>query len=354
MIETGILIGASRLVTWNRDRPDRKFNGHAMPSHFLVGYFVVIFFLVYILICGNTRFHRNGLIGKLHTLLRVTLPHSLRSLSRATGIPCCTGGCRYLTVFFYLFAFVYLAGAYIAEVLPSAEFFLSDPDFHLILSFALLLIPWVFFFAFQIADPGTITRSNVESYLSAYPYDSLLYRSKLCPTDGIPVVPRSRYCRFTRRRVAYFCLLTHSRYDHYCPWLLTPIGERNHRMFLLFLVSLALLLGYFVCISVRFLLWASAGAAGFWDRARALFAERLIPVVNTATMAAICGVLVVMLGQQCYFVSHNVTQIEMAKYDAEQDRRDAEGVDEEVTNFYDNGFWENWRTFLCPPKITKL
>jgi hypothetical protein len=150
-----------------------------------------------------------------------------------------------------------------------------------------------------------------------------------------------------------FLFLTRSRYDHYCPWLLTPIGERNHRMFLLFLVTLTLLLGYFVCISVCFLLWAfrEAAALGWWNRIRTLFAEQFIPIVNTATMAAICGVLLTMLGQQCYFVSHNVTQIEIAKYDVEQDRRDAEGIDEEVTNFYDNGFWENWRAFLCPPTI---
>jgi hypothetical protein len=88
-------------------------------------------------------------------------------------------------------------------VIPTMDEIVEDSDFHIILSYLMLLIPWIFFFAFQCVNPGVINSSNVDSYLAAYPYDSVLYVPKMCPTDHIPVVPRSRYCRFTRKRVAY-------------------------------------------------------------------------------------------------------------------------------------------------------
>jgi hypothetical protein len=136
--------------------------------------------------------------------LLLQLFRSLRhfTLTLFTRIPICAGAFRYLTLIFYIFAFLYFALGYFAEVVPAMDGFCSSPDAHLILSLALLPIPWIFFVLFQCVDPGTINANNVDSYLKAYPYDSVLYFPKTCPTDHIPVVARSRYCRFTRRRIA--------------------------------------------------------------------------------------------------------------------------------------------------------
>jgi hypothetical protein len=86
---------------------------------------------------------------------------------------------------------------------------------------------------------------------------------------------------------------------------------------------------------------------------RYLISEEFVMVVNTFAVFAICAILFGMLCQHCYFISHNVTQIEMMKYDREEDRREEEGIDDEVVNFYDEGFYENWKSFLFPPKIQK-
>jgi hypothetical protein len=79
----------------------------------------------------------------------------------------------------------------------------------------------------------------------------------------------------------------------------------------------------------------------------------LVITVNSVALVAICLVLVGMIGQQCYFISHNVTHLEMMKYAREQERREEEGIADEVVNCYDLGIAENWRQFLFPPKIQR-
>lgn len=74
---------------------------------------------------------------------------------------------------------------------------------HIKILLAVLPFPWIFTAILHFANPGVITKENVDAYLELYPYDYVLYSPKECTTLKIPVVPRSRFDRYTNRRIAY-------------------------------------------------------------------------------------------------------------------------------------------------------
>ena len=77
-------------------------------------------------------------------------------------------------------------------------------------------------------SPGIITARSIPKYEN-YPYDNALFvEGRICPTYGIPKLPRSKFDRYTELHIA--------RFDHFCGWLHNPIGEENYRWFLLFLL----------------------------------------------------------------------------------------------------------------------
>lgn len=69
-------------------------------------------------------------------------------------------------------------------------------------------------------------------------------------------------------------------------------------------------------------------------------------VCNTVVLIAVSMSLVSYLCHQLYYISHNVLQIELDKFDREQRRRRKRGITSPVTNSYDRGFVENWKEFL--------
>ncbi|XP_077239892.1 DHHC-type zinc finger family protein [Tasmannia lanceolata] len=79
----------------------------------------------------------------------------------------------------------------------------------------------------SFTDPGTVRSENVSEYLSAYPYDNIIYSEKHCSTCKIPRPARAKHCSICDRCVA--------RFDHHCGWMNNCIGEKNTRYFMAFL-----------------------------------------------------------------------------------------------------------------------
>lgn len=73
-------------------------------------------------------------------------------------------------------------------------------------------------------------------------------------------------------------------------------------------------------------------------------------VADTLLLVVVALSLIFFFCQQCYFISINVTQIELDKYDYVKEMRKRAGNNTPVANFYNKGFVENWKHFLFPEK----
>jgi len=185
----------------------------------LVGYLILIGFLLYVVICGNNKFHRNGLVGWCYRFFTDVIPRVIRRVANKicpcwfrgkSGEELCFGPnrcCRYCVVVFYYGIYIFFMASYLFDCYPFLEVLHpATYQIHKFLSFFVLPWPWIIVIALHAMDPGEITNENVESYLKIYPYDNVLYSPSFCRTLHIPVVPRSRYCRYSRKRIAFSLL----------------------------------------------------------------------------------------------------------------------------------------------------
>ncbi|KAL1350588.1 hypothetical protein HN51_014625 [Arachis hypogaea] len=101
-------------------------------------------------------------------------------------------------------------------------------DFHRYTSFLAVAVGILLFLLTSFSDPGTVKAQNVSHYLSAYPYDNIIYEEKECSTCKILKPARSKHCSICDRCVA--------RFDHHCGWMNNCIGEKNTRYFMAFLL----------------------------------------------------------------------------------------------------------------------
>ncbi|GFZ02918.1 DHHC-type zinc finger family protein [Actinidia rufa] len=108
----------------------------------------------------------------------------------------------------------YIPGYYLSEV-------------HRYTSLLAVAVGILLFLLTSFSDPGTVNAENVTHYISAYPYDNMIFVEKECSTCKILKPARSKHCSICHRCVA--------RFDHHCGWMNNCIGERNTRYFLAFL-----------------------------------------------------------------------------------------------------------------------
>lgn len=111
-------------------------------------------------------------------------------------------------------SFKYIPGYYVGEL-------------HWYISLLAVGMGVLLFLLTSFSNPGTVDAENVSQYLSAYPYDNMIYVEKECPTCKIKKPARSKHCGICNRCVA--------RFDHHCGWMNNCIGEKNTRYFMAFL-----------------------------------------------------------------------------------------------------------------------
>ncbi|KAL7575232.1 hypothetical protein ACA910_018714 [Epithemia clementina (nom. ined.)] len=101
-----------------------------------------------------------------------------------------------------------------------------------------------------VSDPGILPPLSSPLKPPAPPLSSLGGPAgyRYCSTCNIFRPPRSKHCNS--------CNCCVSKFDHHCPWTGNCIGERNHRVFFCFLLSITSLLMLVSAVSVR-LLWTA-------------------------------------------------------------------------------------------------
>jgi len=137
-------------------------------------------------------------------------------------------------------------------------------DYHKVIGyllFAAVVMSWRYA---KTTPPGTITADTVWRF-DNYAYDNILYPPSSDMIMGVPKLARSKYDRYSGQHVP--------RFDHFCGWLGTPIGEENYRYFLLF-VLVHTFMALYGCVVVFALLWEQGGQSetlGRLDPFAALF-----------------------------------------------------------------------------------
>jgi len=198
----------------------------------LVGLIISVVVLIYVLLFGQSDFHRDGCVGRANRFVTGELPGLFgRVIQTVCGGPvyrcwtrfeiyCFYSRNPFLQIFYLLLVFIGL-GIFLVVAYPRL------PLHHQIGAWVIVSTTLSLFAKACYSDPGEIKHSNLNKYLPNYQFDGLLYVPKKCYTCEVDRPARSKHCKLCNKCVA--------RYDHHCPWINNCVGANNVRWFLLFL-----------------------------------------------------------------------------------------------------------------------
>ena len=121
----------------------------------------------------------------------------------------------------------------------------------------IFLSGWIFFFIFALLffllssfmDPGFLRPSSPFIDIIDRALQQQIDLSNFCPYDEVVKTETYFHCQICRRCVENF--------DHHCPFIDNCLGYRNHKYFILFLLSFTLYLAFALCETTRHLIWVA-------------------------------------------------------------------------------------------------
>ncbi|KAJ8769722.1 hypothetical protein K2173_005928 [Erythroxylum novogranatense] len=185
-------------------------------------------------------------------------------------------------------SFSYIPGYYLSDV-------------HIYTSVLAVGVGVLLFLLTSFSDPGTVKAENVSDFLSAYPYDNIIYKEKECSTCKIPKPARSKHCSICDRCVA--------RFDHHCGWMNNCIGERNTRYFLAFLLWMTCSFVLSTYYGVENLSWFSSPYCMWW-----LLGSYNTQILLMVFLAIVSLLLVGFFGYHAHLCLTNTTTNETFKW----------------------------------------
>ncbi|KAI9285897.1 DHHC palmitoyltransferase-domain-containing protein [Umbelopsis sp. AD052] len=218
---------------------------------FLLVYLAILCTVVFILLFGESPRLRHTPVGSAHRFLTEMLPRFIIKYGKKVFGESSTS--RFYSVYQYtcesrnpflqlFFLFLFTGSLYLFFISGWNEVpgpFLSQ--FHVYFIPVEILFTYGCYYAACAADPGIITKDNLQKYMDMYPYDGLTFEPRDCSTCKMPKPARSKHCSMCKGCVA--------RSDHHCAWVNICVGHNNHRYFLLFLFALWQFLIYAVYVT---------------------------------------------------------------------------------------------------------
>eukprot|EP01063_Lacrimia_lanifica_P012723 TRINITY_DN1940_c0_g1_i1.p3 TRINITY_DN1940_c0_g1~~TRINITY_DN1940_c0_g1_i1.p3 ORF type:complete len:400 (+),score=121.62 TRINITY_DN1940_c0_g1_i1:1643-2842(+) len=311
----------------------------------LIGYLLVSGAAVYILTLGQTKFHRDGIVGKLNVWLThfpgvvIAKVAGLAYGDQKKGDALAQRVSHWLfdtrhPLMFY--AYILLTGSavvlYYAYVYPALfDWCIKGYGsvWHTVAAPVVTIFTLALFFAACWSDPGEVTAENVQWWVEQYPYDNALYfPGNACSTCEFVKPARSKHCRLCNRCIG--------RFDHHCGWLNNDVGGGNYLLFTTFLFAHVVLCSYGVwtcwmliqhhLMKVR--VWDAhfVSAEGerfaptFWTVARYAFQQNTAAVAEFVFMGCVAVMMALFLAHHLYLAARNKTTNETFKL---QDLADA-------------------------------
>lgn len=312
---------------------------------------VLLALLIYVVICGQNRYHRDGRIGRIYRFISQQIPAFIeKTINRY--FPNCNIDAspdiantvfKYITMLFYSGIYSFFALTFLIKSYNCIDKVFSHP--FLAYSAAILILPWpwIILISLHHMDPGIITKENFKEYMDLYPFDGVLYKERYSDKEGFPIVARSHFCTFWNVRVA--------KYDHYCAWVAAPIGAKNHKYFLAFLVTNINSAILYIYVTYKLLCYKlsvhnviienfkSIYDNFFW----VLFWEPLI-FASLASLIVTLIALTLFVLQESIGISRNITLVEGEKISKVKSELKKQNI--KYTHSYDKGFIQNWKEFL--------
>lgn len=199
-----------------------------------------------------------------------------------------------------------------------------------ILFFFLVVLSVLLYFAVSLMDPGFVLTDSSQ----ASPEET----EQMIPDASVPRLRRCGYCFLLQPMRARHCATCGHcvrRFDHHCPWISNCVGERNHRVFVLYLT-----------VQLFTLLWATHIAlSGFspvasWER---WFRVNVFLLVALSVVGVFSLVVLILLGCHLYLASVNCTTWEfMSRHRISY----LKNMDDEQ-NPFDRGVCCNLWNFFC-------
>ncbi|KAJ9468950.1 putative protein S-acyltransferase 17 [Diplonema papillatum] len=328
-----------------------------MRNELALAYVLVVVGGTYALTMGQTRYHRDGFVGRAGRWL-MDVPHYV--VVAVVAAACCSrargeaAAERAKVALFderhplMMWCYIAMTGGavclYYYSVFPA---FLSNPEvawWHVITAPLATLWALQAFILACYSDPGTLPKHalsdpahpNAPSRppqpapavngsgrpLIQYPFDHAMYTpNNPCSTCNVFKPARSKHCKLCDRCVRKF--------DHHCGWLDNDVGEDNYVHFLHFLLSHLVLCGYGAWTCARHVeyfvrknrLFSASFSTSDGQRMKATYTTIFQFVLQTHTV--LCGELLFMgcvtvmmtafLGYHLYLCSFNMTTNETFK-----------------------------------------
>eukprot|EP00053_Salpingoeca_punica_P007279 m.66894 g.66894 ORF g.66894 m.66894 type:complete len:339 (-) comp14079_c0_seq2:249-1265(-) len=204
--------------------------------------FGVFFFFMYVLMFGRAEWHRGGPVDKLNQLLINGLLKGLNLLGRCVPKRLMEWGEKILfqrnCLLQLLFLSLVAAGEFVvfSTVLTRYSPSPSVPALHTPVLILLTVLNLVLFAAASFKSPGVVTKANATKLVRHYEPSVLFPPNRECSTCKLPKPARSKHCGL--------CGVCVSRMDHHCIWINNCVGSKNHRIFVVWLISLIALCVY--------------------------------------------------------------------------------------------------------------